>query len=175
MKRLFVAAIAPGELKNAVKEWRQAYRRLPVRWTAEKNLHMTLLPPWSDGDDSMYRTALTEIKFKPFSVDFDRIGYGSGFEGVPRLIWASGPHNPELEALVDTASAKLGLPRPKRRILPHVTVARFNPERFDSFPLKHIEDRISWRIIIKEVVLMESHLLPEGADYEIVESVKSYE
>ena len=60
-----------------------------------------------------------------------------------------------------------------KNFIMHVTIARFRQEEFSSFPIKKIDDKVSWQERIGSFVLMESHLSREGADYEILETFKS--
>lgn len=166
-------------LQGEIESWRAKYGHLPVRWLVGKNLHITLVPPWYEEDIQGVIDKLNRAGegFAPFDVLFEKVEFGPD-PRQPRLIWAEGEAPKELielrqrveDALMQEPAALLGGPRrEKRPFRLHLTLARFRPETFSSFPVKKLEEEISWRDRVNSFVLMEAHLSREGADYEILE------
>lgn len=169
-KRIFLAIPASLELQRDILEWEKKFSRLPVRWLAGKNLHITLIPPWYERDFEKSKKLLAEIHAQSFPVVFSKVSYGPS-QSNPRLIWAEGLSSPECSNLQKQAGIIFGFKR-QRLFRPHLTLARFRPENFSSFPVKNLNENIGWQMRVNSVVLMESRLSPQGADYQIIDEHK---
>lgn len=167
-------------LQAEIDAWRGKYDHLPVRWLAGKNLHITLIPPWYEEDVQSVIDKLKQAgeEFAPFQVLFEKVEFGPDTHR-PRLIWAEGEAPKELielkqkveETLIQgTAARPESAKRESRLFRLHLTLARFRPETFSSFPVKRLNEKVCWRDRIESFVLLESHLSPGGADYEILET-----
>lgn len=171
-RRIFIALpISPG-VQEMVFDWAKNYQHLPVRWLAGKNLHLTLIPPWYEMEIDRVSQKLKKFVWSQgiLTLSFRRILYGPD-PRRPRLIWVQGPTPPALVELKTTLEQHIGVQPERRPLKLHLTLARFRPENFSRFPLKHLEDAVSWAEKVSEVVLMESHLARTGADYEILAHV----
>ena len=166
--RVFIAIPISEKLQKEILQWRRAkLARLDsyVRWLAGKNLHLTLIPPWYVNNPKDATNLLDAIAYEKlvrgFVMEFRRVAFGplEPPRGKPRLIWVEGPTPAPLKNF-DT--------RERRPFRLHLTLARFRPEDFSQFPIKKLNEPVSWREEVKEIVLMESHLSPQGADYEII-------
>jgi len=166
-KRLFVALLTAPTLQKEILGWQERFANLPVRWLAGKNLHITLVPPWYEQDDASVIAKLEKLrgKQKPFALRFEKVTFGPD-PRQPRLVWAEGQTPRELIELKTDIGKALAQKSDSRQFLLHLTLARFRPENFLSFPIKKLNEKVSWREEIKSFVLMESHLSSQGADYE---------
>jgi 2'-5' RNA ligase len=170
--RVFVAIPVPEGLQREMLAWEEKYRALPVRWLKGKNLHVTLVPPWEErpGDVpetlARMRSAAGGLR-EPIPLSFSRVRFGPD-PRRPRLIWAEGETSPALAALSQALHRELGITPEARAFRPHLTLARFRPERLASFPVRELDEPVSWRAEARSVALMESHLLRGGAEYEIL-------
>lgn len=54
----------------------------------------------------------------------------------------------------------------------HLTLARFREEDFTNFPAKKLDEEVVWNETASSIVLMQSHLSRQGADYEILMEAK---
>lgn len=170
--RLFVAVPISENLQNEILEWEKSHQNLPVRWLKGKNLHITLIPPWEEENIEKIRATLKtfENKIGRFGIEFDKMEYGPhGRE--PRLIWAEGKPPKILLDLKGKLELLLGRKSDFRPWLMHLTLARFRPETFSSFTVKRLNEKVYWPEQVNSIVLMESHLLPDGSDYEVLERV----
>lgn len=169
MHRLFVAIPIAEELQAEIGDWRAQYRHWPVRWLAGKNLHITLAPPWEADDIEPAKTALESFCYegKPFALAFRRVCFGPNLR-EPRLIWAEGQAPQEFLDIRERVSRLLNQPLDGRPFRLHLTLARFRPQDFVRFPMKRLDEAVSWRQAAGSIVLMESHLLPTGAEYEVL-------
>jgi len=170
MKRIFVALAVGEDLRRAAAAWENNNRHLPVRWLEGKNLHVTLVPPWREEDIDNVKDRLRMVMpTNPFIMDFNSVRFGPTTRN-PRLIWAEGETPQDLIVLKKEIERALGKEPAEQAFLMHLTLARFKPEDFGRFPVKSLNDQISWQEHVSGFVLMETHLSPRGADYEILES-----
>jgi 2'-5' RNA ligase len=105
-------------------------------------------------------------------LEFNKVSYGPNPKR-PRLIWAKGKA-PEKIIYLKNELEKI-FPEYKsdyKDWLMHITIARFDPEIFYSFPIKVLDEKVVWRDRAGSFVLMESHLSRSGADYEVLEEFK---
>ncbi len=172
MKRVFIAIDCSKKLRATIEEWQNSHRQLPVRWIGGSNLHVTLLPPWDEENTDGLCTSLYELKdvAHPFNIAFHTIAYGPT-SNDPRLIWAEGHHSQELSQMKHVLENKLHQISQNRPFTPHITLARFRPEQFRGFSVKVLHEKIQWVEHVSSFVLMESRLLPNGAEYEILARV----
>lgn len=169
-RRIFLALPVSETLQAEIIAWEVKYDGLPVRWLAGHNLHVTLLPPWPADDLEPVLAALRRpLGTGPFEYEFQRVSFGPQANS-PRLIWAEGKESGEMEALKEGLEKALGSKQARRPFKPHLTLARFRPEDFGRFPIKNINDHVAWREKAESFSLLESHLHPAGAEYEILET-----
>src|SRR3989344_4231801 len=166
-RRIFVALPISKGLEEEVSRWREKYANLPVRWLENGNLHITLVPPGYEADAPSVISKLAGIKGASLGVLFRGVSYGPD-PRRPRLIWAEGGAPREMLDLRIKIYETLGKVPEKRPFLTHLTLARFKEEDFFSFPVRHIEDIVSWKERFSSFVLMESHLKRSGAEYEVL-------
>ncbi|MDO8504842.1 MAG: RNA 2',3'-cyclic phosphodiesterase [Candidatus Liptonbacteria bacterium] len=174
MIRVFVAIPIPEELQKEIFAWEKNYKNLPVRWGSGQSLHITLVPPWYAEDANCAVGELSDIQsaVKPFEIRFDRVSFGTRPD-APRLIWAWGKEaGEEILKLKSVAEAVFGQRPEKRPYNPHLTLARFKDDDFKSFPIKHLEEKIDWKMKADSVALYESRLHHSGAEYEILKEIK---
>ena len=69
----------------------------------------------------------------------------------------------ELENLQQRINESLGRVPEKRPLKLHLTIARFRPATFSSFPIKQLDEKVDWRDKINRVVFFEAHLSRDGA------------
>ena len=168
--RIFVALEISEKFQQEISAWENNRQHLPARWIAPKNLHITLLPPWEENNIDLIKNKLKDIKMEFDSIDlgFNSISYGPN-PREPRLIWASGQAPNNIILLKKKIEESLYIKSEPRKFLLHLTLARFNQYDFKNFKVKEINERVDWNDVIKSFVIMESRLLPGGADYVILD------
>lgn len=168
--RVFVA-LPIFALQDEVLKIQKKYSNLPVRWILPHNLHITLVPPWEENNIELISNNLKLLdgQFQAFKINFNLISYGPN-KFSPRLIWASGSAPLELLKLRNFIFNVLGKKPEKRPFLLHLTLARFDSGR--KIKLPPLDVKIFWEEKVKEFVLMRSHLLKAGAEYETLEKFK---
>ena len=180
-RRIFLAIDLPADLKQQISEAITQWRWLPIRWLTSENWHITLVPPiyLEDREAERLTAVVSRGRFgKPFLIHFSRMTLAP--PGVAaRMIWLEGETPPELMQLKKKVgkiiAATEGLPplKPETRPLHlHATLARF-----ESGELKGLESKtrtlgeVDFRFEASEVVVMESHLKPSGAEYARIATV----
>lgn len=171
VKRIFVGLPVSIRLQEEISEWEKGYKDLPVRWMVGKNLHITLVPPWYTDDVEAVAEKLSGIKGRPFDIEFHKVAYGPDSKR-PRLIWAEGKAPKELAYLKARAERALKKEAERRPFSLHLTLARFRPEDFPRFRIKELNEKVSWRDKASSIVLMESRLSHQGANYEVLEEFR---
>jgi len=173
MKRVFMAIKISLENRKKAEEWRAGFNGLPVRWIANENLHLTLIPPSEEVDINSPISRIEKIqgKITPFTIKFHKITYAPN-PHRPRLIWAEGEAVKSLLELQKEIAGLLGAKKLTHEFKPHLTLARFRPEDFYKFSVKELNERISWIEKVNSVYLLESILEPKGARYEVLKNFK---
>lgn len=169
-KRIFLGINVSNELKAKIAKFREKYQDLPVRWMADENLHLTLIPPLELADNEIVEMIekLEEIEgeFGRIEIEFNKVCFGPDLRR-PRLIWAGGEENLKLESLKNRITEILGL-RPQKRISkPHLTLARFKP-----MVLVKINKPISWQEKADSFSIVQSECLENGAVYTNLAEIK---
>lgn len=168
MKRIFIAIRVSPRLVAETLKWRGGHLDLPVRWIREENLHITLLPPW-EADEAEIEEVLAKLKpigelMAPFILHFTDVTSGPTLDEA-NLIMATGEAPQAIVELKELIEKGLGMPREGRPYMLHLTLARVRPQDIVLFLREPFEQPISWKETVDSFELMESILLPEGAEY----------
>jgi len=126
--RLFVALDLPWEIKEALSD--MSCKLNGARWVPTDNFHLTLR---FIGEATRLRAeeidlALATLRGRSFTFKLSGLGW---FEKAGRVssLWVGVERNEDLsrlQAKVETALHRIGLPPDKRRFTPHVTLARMD-------------------------------------------------
>lgn len=173
-KRLFIALPVTGDIAEAINGFKYTHN-LPVRWTQESDLHITLVPPWYDTNEKLKTKSekLRTIKSEKFEIHLKEIVFAPPKR--PRLIWATGETPQGLISLKNKLELVPGFKPEGRPFKIHITLARFREKQFATFPKKALHEKISWQFTADRFVLMESHLGREGAHYTTLEQFMLHE
>ncbi len=144
-----------------------------ARWVAARNLHLTLrfIGEVDEGTAQEIDEALAGLSAPAFSLELE--GFGTFGGRKVHTLWAGvGREVPldRLQAKIEAAVVRVGLPREPRKFSPHVTLARL-----DGSPVSRIQDFITrnspfragpWPVAA--FTLFRSYLSRNGAEYEAV-------
>jgi 2'-5' RNA ligase len=169
--RAFAAIPLPEALQErlaAVAQMLPLPRRLPP-----ENLHLTLAflgeVPEPIVEEAHY--AFEAIVAPPFRIIPRGVGHFGGDR--PRVVYAGFAPEPALDRLqakVETAARRAGVPVDGRRFVPHVTLGRFRPGEADVMRLEHaLLDLAGFAadpVEVTHFALYRSHLGHGGAHYE---------
>jgi 2'-5' RNA ligase len=124
LSRAFVGAKIAPQIARELAHMALALEGEPVKRVAQPDIHLTLVPPWSESSPSAAAETLRRAvaDFGPVALEFLRLDYGPEPKR-PRLLWAECAASDELTrlraALLEAFGS--GEDRPFR---PHVTLAR---------------------------------------------------
>ena len=175
--RLFVAASVPDDHLAWVAEriTRRRQRWPEARWTGRDNQHVTLKFLGSTPQERLEEVSSacrqTAAGHSPGPLALGELGVFPSLKRA-RVLWV-GLEDPEhlLARLASTLSdllAPLGFEPEKRSYAPHLTVARFRtPTAVGKLPLVAPPPEA---FLLRSFELWRSHLSPQGARYECLES-----
>jgi len=150
-----------------------------VRWVEEENFHLTLryLGPLTNSEEEKIKSYLTQLFFRPFFIQLQRIGHfhSKKDQGVLWVGIQSSPPLIELKKRIDRALQPLKLPKDDRGFQPHVTLGRYqtlNKNRLEDYLLSHLNYESSL-IEINQCILFRSHQTPKHLIYESIETYSS--
>ncbi len=169
--RLFIAITLSESLKARIGEW-EGSADLPVRWTTAENLHVTLLPPWEEANleeaKLKFKQSLNQSKSSVLTCQ--DIAYGP--EALaPRLIWINCAPSAALRTMKLKLEDVFPSPRENRPYVPHITLARFPRRKWKKLQGHPLNIPFSGEEKVQTIQLIKSELLPDGAHYQVVESV----
>jgi 2'-5' RNA ligase len=126
--RLFVALDLPWEIKEELSDL--SFNLIGARWVPTDNFHLTLRFIGEAGrlQAEEIDLALATLRGRSFAFSLSGMGW---FEKVGRVsaLWVGVERNEnlaKLQAKVESALYRIGLPPDRRRFTPHVTLARMD-------------------------------------------------
>ena len=167
--RLFVAAVPPAAVLDRVA----ALSRPEVeglRWTSRDQWHVTLRFLGRVTDVDAVLAALEPVALPQCEA---RLGPETGRFGR-RVLHVPVAGLEDVAAAVEAATADVGEPPEDRPFAAHLTLARARARRgIDLRPLTGTAIAARWTV--DDVCLIESHLHPNGARYELLQRVRTME
>ncbi len=182
MARLFLAISLPAQVKEKLAELQNklAASGAGVRWVRPEGIHLTLkfLGNVPESRIPEIVSVVQEVvrKNAPAVIRLGVKGVGTfPPRGTPRVVWAGLTGDlvalARLQQALEAALARLGFAPEKRPFVPHLTLGRVKSAKNKKALLQSV-DRYreeefvpAQTIAIKELVLYQSTLHPEGAIY----------
>jgi 2'-5' RNA ligase len=179
--RLFFAIPTPADARVRLSELRDelAASGADVKWESTPKLHITLrflgdTPEELLRDFVLYNEGVSR-RFPPLPIRYRGVGCFPGPHD-PRVIWA-GVEDPggtmaALQAGIEEAVCRLGLPPERKRFHAHVTLGRVKGRRGMHRLLEMMESAIldGPSATVGEFTLMKSILRPGGSEYTVLHS-----
>lgn len=165
-KRLFIGIPLSADLNTTITIWKSRQAASPlIRWIKPHNLHITLVPPWETETHECDIQTFKQIPLhvKSFILAFAKITYGPHADH-PRLIWLLGETPKSLPILTDKLTKRMNQPIQSRPFKLHTTLARCKENSTYQYPQLN-DVSVDWRMRTTSVVLYESILHPDGAEY----------
>lgn len=167
--RLFIAIDIPDELKKMISGLRAD---IPgASWVQAEQIHLTLAFLGEVEEDVVesLNSELARIRFAEFELCFDGTGCFPS-RHRPRVLWIGlepQPHLNDLAAKIRAAVLTCGIPQEARPFSPHVTLARLKPvpSRELDVILDHPQKQKSHSFRVREFILFQSRLTPQGATH----------
>ena len=180
MKRLFLAIPINTE-NNGFKPLLDGLRRSLsheklINWVRPTNIHLTLKFIGETQDEPRIIEAVSKVieNQKSFTMDFNRTGiFGARY--APRVLWLGMQQTPEellsLEESVLKAFDGIGYLRDRQNFVPHLTLGRIKDlceKQYFQKVVQAIEQKTYIHQEVKEVILFQSILRPDGAVYKVM-------
>jgi len=177
--RLFVALNLPRDVRHAIRAATEHLRAssLPVRWTPEESLHLTLKflgeVPIEALESVQTAVSQAAVGSEALVVELDGVGAFPTLERH-RVIWMGASGGNGLLSLHRAAEEHLaprGFGPDGRPFHPHVTLGRVAKHaRGDTAALAGLAETATYagRVGIGTVDVMRSHLTSSGARYEVL-------
>jgi 2'-5' RNA ligase len=180
MKRTFIAVkVEPGdELKKMISSLKSSLSSERMKWVDLVNIHLTLA---FLGDTEEKRLDVLSGILKNICNGYPVFEFLLSGTGVfknfrdPRVIWAGIKNSVELnelQSLIGSGLRSADFNIPERHFNPHLTLARMKSV-LDVENLRKVLSRYSGttfqKVPVKEVILFESILRPEGPVYKQLE------
>lgn len=175
--RLFVALDIPDEIRRRLADYAERLRQeIPqfaaARWTRVDGLHVTLkfIGEYPEAKLPQLRDALVKIASPTFDVSFAGAEFFPNARS-PRVLVAGVSAGRELAALaqsVEETCARLGIEQERRAYHPHLTLARFKPEKALAAGAQRVLEAPPPRfgtMTAAEFILFQSQLSPKGSRY----------
>ena len=182
--RLFIALNLPESEREAIHAATKPLRDagFPARWLPAVSLHVTMKflgevrPQHVEG----LIGSIEDAAAKTTNFAFALRGFGA-FPTLrrPRVLWLGAEATPELRCLkhdLEWGLREHGFKREVRSFMPHVTLGRAHAHSGagDFRQLQNLLEEIDYSatVHVDTVDLMRSHLLPDGARYEVLERIR---
>lgn len=174
MVRLFVGLVLPPTHRQRLSLLGHGIEG--ARWVAPENLHLTLRFIGEVDEDvgEEVAEALNGVRAAPFVVTLHGLGT---FGHPPHALWVGAEDEPSgalaaLNGAVESVLVRRGLEPEHRNFTPHVTLARFRKASVNR-PLNRLVQFLETNgalalepFAVAGFTLFQSHLRPEGAEYE---------
>jgi len=182
--RLFVALDLPEAVRQAFRELiSQLKKSSPnARWVRPEGIHVTLkfIGHTDERNLESICAALAPIRSgQPVEMEFRGLGFFP-HERRPRVLWCAVGASANLARLtadIGRALEPLGMAAESREYVPHLTLARLEPERISPAELQKLERAAEeaagssfGSARESEFYLFESMLKPAGAEYRRVQA-----
>lgn len=176
MKRIFIGIKAEpeGTLLRMISSFKAVLANEKIKWVDPANIHITLA---FLGDIEEERIKAATIVLSKICSDFSRFSFHISGMGLfrnfqnPRIIWAGIDNADELSGingLIVRGLRDTGFNLEERPFSPHITLARIKYVKDKSLLMETLErysDTDFQDVDVKEVILFESILRPEGPLY----------
>jgi RNA 2',3'-cyclic 3'-phosphodiesterase len=183
MWRLFWAIEIPESNKKEIADIIQKlekYDEMSVKWVDSLGIHITIKflgdtePDFVNDMTKQIRKTVSGIK--PFTFKLEGFGCFPRIKD-PKVIWIGVKDSIDqfqsLAKSIDGVSAKFGFAPENKKFTPHLTIGRVKM-RLKKPDLTDQLQKLTYSsstITANEIILMRSHLLPQGAKYEPVTKI----
>ena len=175
-RRVFISINLPEDIKKKLAGYKERWLELPIRWTKQDNIHITLVFLGYIADEELINIckAVKESasNHSSFSINLFKICYGPTDKKPPRMVWAIGEKSEEFASLKDDLDKSLAISE-KRQFSPHVTLGRIRKwewQKIEPEERSEIDEEIGLNFSVDSIELMESVLKRGGPEYTILES-----
>ncbi len=175
-RKIFIGVDLPAEVKKRLMQKIERWEGLPIRWSREENLHLTLTFLGFVDDEIIFdicekvKNAVKEIE--AFDIELDKIELGPTRDENARVVWFTGKADDRLKQLVENIEKELGIFRESKKVFkPHVTLGRvqkYNWQKLEKTP--EISEKFSVLLPIDSVQIFESAVIDGKRKFDVIDS-----
>jgi 2'-5' RNA ligase len=171
-RKIFIEIEIPKAVKRKISQKILMWQDLPVKWTKEDNLHLTVsfigYVDESVIPDICQKVSEAVSQLDAFDLELNHIELGPK-EKDPNVIWLTGQASEDLKELNEAVEKALGTFSQSHKIFkPHLTLGKIRKAKWDELAEKpEIAEKFHAIIPVDGVSIMESR--GGGADYFSVE------
>ena len=174
-RRLFIGINLPVQVRKRLVQRMEKWQDLPVRWSSEENLHITLSFLGYVYDSALggicEKIRIASQKSQIFDITLEEIILAPN-SLEPKMIWLTGASNEELRLLQENIEKELGVfQREKKAFRPHVTLGRIRKNKWRTLPqIPEIKEKFNVLIPVGNVEILESVVEDGKRKYLLLES-----
>jgi RNA 2',3'-cyclic 3'-phosphodiesterase len=173
--KIFIGINIPDKAKKRLISATEKWQDLPIKWTREDKLHLTLLfLGYLDEDlipEICEKVRKASENEDTFDLEFDSIEIAPSPE-KPQMVWLLGKSNENLLKIYEKLEKELGLyVAPKKSFRPHITLGRirkFKWEVLDKQP--EISEKFELIVTADSIDVMSGNFEKGENKYTILES-----
>lgn len=174
-RKIFININLNGRDKKRLVRATEKWMDLPVKWTKDVNLHLTLEFMGFVLDSvvldicNAVREAVSEVEI--FDLEFEKIELGPSKDD-PRMIWLTGEASEELKNLHEKIQKALDIfTTSKKSFRPHITLGKIRQHKWQELEtVPAIERDFPMTVAVESVDVMASEFEGDGMEYAIIES-----
>jgi len=175
-RKIFIGVDLPTEVKKRLTQKVEQWKGLPVRWSKEENLHLTLIFLGYVDDELIFdvckKVKDAVEKMEAFDIELSKIELGPTQDKDARVVWFTGKSNQELKVLAESIEKELGIFREnKKEFKPHITLGRvqkYNWQKLKAVP--EISEDFSVLLPMDSVQIFESAIIDGKRKFAVIDS-----
>jgi len=174
-RKIFISINIPDKIKTKLIKTTQKWQNLPVKWTKEANLHITLLFLGHVDEESLIEICqkVREVASSEdvFDIEFDEIELFPS-PGEPRMVALTGQHNKQLLAIHEKIEKELNIfTSSKKTFRPHITLGKGRKYKWEALENKpSIKEKYPLTVTVETIDVMASDFGDGSSEYTIIES-----
>jgi RNA 2',3'-cyclic 3'-phosphodiesterase len=174
-RKIFISINIPSKVKKRLIGTIEKWHDLPIKWTWEDNLHVTLFFLGYIDDETAKNVceivAKVAQKEEIFEIGFRKIALAPDTKS-PRMIWLEGEPSDNLLKLYEEIEKGLGIFKaPKKSFRPHITLGRIRKHKWEAMKdIPKIDGELPLILSVDSVDIMASHFEDSQGQYILIES-----
>ncbi len=175
-RKIFIGVELPVDLKKRLRQKIEQWKDLPIRWSREENLHLTLAFLGFVDDEIIFdvcekvKKAVKDMEI--FDIDLQKIELGPTADKNARVVWFTGKADERLKRLVENIEKSLGIfNKRKKTFKPHITLGRIRKygwRKLQKTP--NLAEDFSVLLTIDKAQVIESAVVDGKRNFSVIES-----
>ena len=174
-RKIFISINLPNQIKRRLAKNCEKWHDLPVKWTKEENLHISLFfLGYIDNDvvaDVCQKVRDAVCDMELFDLEFEKIHLAPNIEN-PQEFRVIGKTSEKLKQLSEVVEKELGIfVASKKTFAPHITLGKIRKEKWADFADKpEVDEKASFAVGVEAVDIMASHFDEGKNKFVLIES-----